>query len=219
MKKNKTFQLLFLAIIFFAHCNCVRAEDISFTTYYPSLQGVYSGLSSEEAFAVGDISDSGTAAVDETTDLDQGEVFVEDSVIFKPKNADPIPADSRAGSLIYNDVEDMFKYYDGTQWKGFTGAAIEGGGCYISYCKSPGGISGFCSFGTVWDVADQHPCREDLGYQQVGVGDLHGRGCRASNPPGLHCTGADHFYAGGGCGNAGSSWVIRNSFYIFLCCK
>lgn len=106
-----------MALCVFA-VNCF-AEQITFTTYYPSPYGTYTNLEVRGRFAVGDIATSGLPGITRVDSLSPGEFWVEDSFILGGHASDPAVASSKEGELIYNSTEGQVKFFDGTQWSTF----------------------------------------------------------------------------------------------------
>jgi hypothetical protein len=84
MPKIKILSLFILSLIL---CSFLFAQEtITITTYYPAPDGVFKDLEVKKSLAVGNITASSIGSVE---NLDQGEVWVEDSAIFEPKSGDP----------------------------------------------------------------------------------------------------------------------------------
>jgi hypothetical protein len=91
-------------------------EIITITTYYPSPYGAYRDLEAKKSLATGNITASSIGSVG---NLAQGELWVQDSIIFEPKSGDPSTwstIDAKEGELVYSDEENTFYYYNGTGW-------------------------------------------------------------------------------------------------------
>ena len=98
------------------------SEEITITTYYPSPYGVYDDLEARHGFAVGDIVTNGPFGVNSVDALDTGELWVEDSVIFRPLPDNPTSwTAGKEGELAYSDNNDRHYYFNGTGWQGFGG--------------------------------------------------------------------------------------------------
>jgi len=93
------------------------ADEITISTYYPAPYGIYNNFEVKKSSAVGEISGSATGVTD-VENLDKGELWVQDSMIFEPKASfDPASAGAgKKGELVYSSDDKVFYYYDGNSW-------------------------------------------------------------------------------------------------------
>lgn len=157
MKKRSI--VLFVPVFAVFLAGPVFAEQFQITSYYPAPYGSYRDLETKKSLAVGDISVIGMTV----GALSQGEVWVEDSVIFQGRDSDPpIP---KEGEVIYNSAENTLKYSsDGATWTRVRSQ------CYVSYTGSC--LAGYSNVGS---AGDWRYCR-----RQIGINNYY-----AFCPPGV----------------------------------
>jgi len=116
-----------------------QADEITISTYYPAPYGVYNKFEVKKSIVVGNISDSGISGLADVNDLDAGELWIQDSMIFEPKssfNPDTAAA-GKEGELIYSSADALFYYYDGSAWQSLAGAGFGNGGWVLVDGTSP----------------------------------------------------------------------------------
>jgi hypothetical protein len=190
-----------------------ESEELTITTYYPAPYGVYNDLEAKDACAVGDMADSFSPELDAVGALSEGELWVQDSLIYNPQPGDPTNfndpnwAAGKIGEVRYSSSKDDFYYYNGERW------VLQSGGsyCFIKYNNStssavvcpvgwtahPLGVWGWCVSGGFY---------EGMFYAPSVV----------QFPPGGKCPGS-----GGGAWwwFWGTEWDTHTSGNAAMCCK
>ncbi|MFH1245494.1 MAG: hypothetical protein V1662_03335 [Candidatus Omnitrophota bacterium] len=156
MVKRNIIVFLLLLTVFLA--GTVFAETYQITSYYPSPYGSYRDLETKKSLAVGNISSSAIGTVGA---LAQGEIWVEDSVIFKGQASDPAVDPNKAGEVIYNSTQGTLKYANGTAWARVTSI------CYVSYTGSC--LAGYNNMGTAGDWGYCNRAAEYIFYPPGGA--------------------------------------------------
>jgi hypothetical protein len=96
---------------FFAFAQSNLTEKLTISTYYPSPYGVYRTLQVKKALAVGG---SGSSTVNS---LNQGQLFINNSLILNTLPITPLDSAGKAGQVIYvGGADKMLKYHDGIKW-------------------------------------------------------------------------------------------------------
>jgi hypothetical protein len=202
MKKVFIFGLL-LSICLISPAFSQSSETLTFTTYYPSPIGVYRLLEVAESLAVGDIS---TTSINTVDGLDPGELWVQGSVIYNPRDDDPASwASGKEGEVHYSSMYDRFYYFNGDTGNWMGQGAGGGSSCFTKYNN---------------DTATCPSC--PVGWTQESCLGTYGYGGYRLHPYPLVM-----FPPGGGqatsCSNC-NRWELANqgAFYIgqaALCCK
>jgi len=94
-----------------------EVEQIQIITYYPAPYGSYRDMQVHRALVVGDMQNYGYSF----SNFSQGEIWVEDSVIFREHSS--LPSGGENGEILY--ANNQFYYFDGSQWKDFGGSQIK----------------------------------------------------------------------------------------------
>lgn len=133
MEKRSAIYVLLLAVFLTGRAS---AEEFRITSYYPAPYGSYRDLEAKKSLSVGNISVAGMTV----GDLSQGEVWVEDSVIFRGRDSDPLIP--KEGEVIYNSAENTLKYSsDGSTWTSVRNR------CYTSFSGSC--LAGYSNVGSL----------------------------------------------------------------------
>jgi hypothetical protein len=95
----------------------VRAdqESTTITTYYPSPNAIFNDMEVKTRAIVGDIANSHSATITNVSDIQSGQIWVEDSTIFNtlPSN----PTTPLAGQVFFNNTSKTLEFYNGTWQK------------------------------------------------------------------------------------------------------
>lgn len=98
MRKNSAIFAIILCFPFLLLCFYGSAEEITLTTYYPAPYGVYRDFETRR-MVVGD-----------------DDMPTEDGIInFRGRPNNPTFTD--VGAIYYNNVNNEFRYYDGSTWQ------------------------------------------------------------------------------------------------------
>ena len=116
--------LIVLTAVIFLISGISNAEQITFSTYYPAPYGVYNNFEVKGRSVVGDIS---TSTISDVENLGKGELWVEDSAIFEPKDSFDSATEpaGKAGELVYSSSDDAFYHYNGSDWVASGGGGIK----------------------------------------------------------------------------------------------
>ncbi|MCX5707718.1 MAG: hypothetical protein NTY14_01850 [Candidatus Omnitrophica bacterium] len=106
--------LVFIPALAFSQTN--KTESLSFTTYFPSPDAVFTRMEVRNKLIVGNISDSHTSGITSINDITKDQVFVADSIILGSQTTQPsIPRD---GQLYFNNSTapggKTLEFYNGT---------------------------------------------------------------------------------------------------------
>jgi hypothetical protein len=202
----KIIQVLSILIIFFNGA-CLAQSDqpqsLTFTTYYPSPNGVFNRLQTKR-LAIGDRNNDG-----KLSDADQPpndyQLYIGRSVIYQPLNS--LPASGTPGELAYNASADAFNYYNASgSWVPLGGGG--GSRCYDSYngtCLA--GFTKKSSLG-VWGGCHYNPA-----YLLAGGTNYAGSGCPPKSLAPWPYNDPDYpaYYS--------IPWLFIQQGEAFLCCQ
>jgi hypothetical protein len=113
----KTFIIFIVGILIasiFFYAQAQQTDSISITTYYPSPNAAFRDLETKRVCAVGNISDSGNPSYDSLSELQDGQLYVGESIILKPLSS--YPTSPKPGELIYNSGISKLQFFNGTAW-------------------------------------------------------------------------------------------------------
>lgn len=120
-RKNLPETLTCCILIIAALCPSVgaqqdKADSVSFTTYYPSPNGVFTNLEVKRKLVVGNISESGNSQLDEISELGDGQIYVGDSLWLEPTTSQPTGTEVQEGQIIFNNTSGVKKlqFYNGS---------------------------------------------------------------------------------------------------------
>jgi hypothetical protein len=96
-------------------------DSINITTYYLSPNGAFNSMEIKKAINIGDMSDPGNATYKDFSALQDGQIYIGDSLIIQPLAS--APASATEGQLWFNNTTTPAKlqFHNGTQWKNVGG--------------------------------------------------------------------------------------------------
>lgn len=89
-------------------------SSIIISTYFPSPNAAFNVMEAKNRTAVGDITMSGDPAIDTIDELQDGQIYVGDSIILG--NRTTPPANPVEGMIFYNNTSKQLQFYNGTSW-------------------------------------------------------------------------------------------------------